>query len=479
MFDPHLSDDDQPRDHSPVRLSFEQGTLTLCGVSNDLIKKVFEPAQWVFDVRSQSYRTDAYQYREVVDRMKNRIAGTFQDEVPDWKPISIRQPNLHHLRADQTEAVDAWMKTRRGVVVMPTGTGKTEVALQIICRLGCSVLVVAPVRDLMYQWHERIIKATGIDAGIIGDGVHRVSPISVTTYDSASIHMARIGNRFELIIFDECHHLPSPMRQDAALMCAAPYRLGLTATPQRGRGKVENNDAYDEFLGPRVYTQAIEAARGKTLAAYDVIRIAVHLSDEERSRYTRLGKIVAKYISDRRADTPDYDWKALCRDSGHSPEARRALVAFHAKRSIEDRAADKLRIIEDLFRLHAGEPVIVFCGSNAMARDVSLRFLIPCLLSHCRKRERQEILSGLREGRYPAIVANRVLDEGVDLPEVNVAIVVGGGAGTRQALQRLGRVLRKNQFGGAVFYEIVTAGTRDELRSRSRRSSDAFRVKSC
>ena len=117
----------------------------------------------------------------------------------------------------------------------------------------------------------------------------------------------------------------------------------------------------------------------------------------------------------------------------------------------------------------------MFAGSNAMARDVSTRFLIPCLLSHCRKRERHEILSGLREGRYPAIVANRVLDEGIDLPEVNVAIVIGGGGGTRQAIQRLGRVLRKNAFGRVAFYEIVTAGTRDEQRSRDRRRSDAFR----
>jgi len=476
MFDPGSSYHDSP-DPSPVRLTFEQGTLTLCGVSKELIEKVLEPSVWVFDPRSQSYRTDAYHYREVAECLTNQIAGVIEDEVPDWKPISIFKQRLHRLRTDQNEAVDAWMRTRRGVVVMPTGTGKTEVALQIICRLGCSVLVVAPVRDLMYQWHERILNATGIDAGIIGDGVHRVSPISVTTYDSAAIHMARIGNRFEFIIFDECHHLPGPMRRDAALMCAAPNRLGLTATPQRGRGEIECNDAYDKLLGPRVYTQAIESARGKTLAAYDVVRIAVHLSDEERSRYIDLGKIVATYISDRRVDTPGYDWKALCSDSAKHPEARRAMVAFHAKRSIEDRAAEKLRIIEDLFRLHAGEPVIVFCGSNAMARDISLRFLIPCLLSHCRKRERQEILSGLREGRYPAIVANRVLDEGVDLPEVNVAIVVGGGSGTRQALQRLGRVLRKNQYGRATFYEIVTSGTRDELRSRSRRRTDAFRAK--
>ena len=262
------------------------------------------------------------------------------------------------------------------------------------------------------------------------------------------------------------------MRQDAARMSAAKFRLGLTATPDRRDG---GHAQLDELIGRRAYTQAISAARGKTLAQYDVHRIAVHLSAEERSRYAKLGEIVRNYIAERRKDDPNYDWMSLCGDSGRVPAARSAMKAFHAKRSIEDRAEEKLRIIEDLFRLHAGEPVIVFCGSNAMARDVSTRFLIPCLLSHCRKRERQDVLAGLREGRYRALVANRVLDEGVDLPEVNVAIVIGGGSGTRQAIQRLGRVLRKNSFGRACFYEIVTAGTRDEKRSRDRRRDDAFK----
>ncbi|TWU07958.1 DEAD/DEAH box helicase family protein [Stieleria varia] len=455
-------------------LQFDQGTLTLRGVAEPLLLKLFPQLVWVNDSRGKCWRTDAMHYQEVVQTLQRWLAEDFIDDVPQWHEVTLSKRKLHSLRADQNKALNAWMENKRGVVVMPTGTGKTEVALHAMCSVGCGVLVVSPVRDLMYQWHDRILAATGIDSGIIGDGVHRVSPISVTTYDSAAIHMPRIGNRFPFIIFDECHHLPGPMRQDAARMSAAPYRLGLTATPDRRDGQ---HVLLDEVIGPRVYTQEITAARGTTLADYDVIRIAVHLSESERTRYESLGRIVREHISTRRETEPEYDWPTLCKESSNDPDARVAMKAFHAKRSIEDRAEEKLRIIEDLFRLHAGEPVIVFCGSNAMARDVSVRFLIPCLLSHCRKRERKDILDGLREGRYPALVANRVLDEGVDLPEVNVAIVVGGGSGTRQALQRLGRVVRKNRFGRACFYEIVTANTRDELRSRARRRNDAFSKK--
>jgi superfamily II DNA or RNA helicase len=323
----------------------------------------------------------------------------------------------------------------------------------------------------MYQWHRRILAALGCDAGIIGDNVFRVRPVSVTTYDSACIHMENLGNRFGLIIFDECHHLPGRMRQDAARMCAAPMRIGLTATPERADGR---HTELDRLIGPVVYEMPLSAAKGQTLADYEVVRIPVHLSPEERARYDHLAQQVRQYMTERRKSDPQFSWEDVCAETGKTPQARRALKAYFAKKSIEDRAEEKLRVLEDLFRLHAGEPCMVFTGSNAMARDVSKRFLIPCLLNHCGKKERLEILQGLSDGAYPALVANQVLDEGVDLPEVKVAVVIGGTASSRQAKQRLGRILRKSGNARAALYEIVSADTSEESRSRRRRESDAY-----
>lgn len=366
----------------------------------------------------------------------------------------------------------AWIGGRRACIVMPTGTGKTDVALQIMAQTATSTLVVAPVRDLMYQWHRRILGGLGYDAGVIGDNVFRVRPVSVTTYDSAFIHMDKLGNQFGLIVFDECHHLPGQIRRDAARMSAAPMRIGLTATPERSDGR---HTDLDWLIGPVAYEMPISAAKGQTLADYEVVRIPVHLSAEEQARYDQLSAEVRRYMAERRKADPHFTWEDLCAETAKSPEARRALKAYFAKKSIEDRAEEKLRVLEDLFRLHAPEPCMVFTGSNAMARDVSRRFLIPCLLNHCGKKERLEILQGLEQGTYPALVANRVLDEGVDLPEAKVAIVIGGTASSRQAKQRLGRILRKSGNARAVLYEIVSAGTSEEHRSRSRRKSDAYR----
>src|SRR5205823_635088 len=91
-----------------------------------------------------------------------------------------------------------------------------------------------------------------------------------------------------------------------------------------------------------------------------------------------------------------------------------------------------------------------------------------------RKAERRIVLEGFATGTFPVLVANRVLDEGVDVPAAKVAVVIGGQASTRQAKQRLGRILRRCGAARAVLYEIVCQDTNEEERSRQRRRSDAY-----
>lgn len=453
-----------------VRLGFSGGTLVLEGMDRPEIDRAFDATRWTWDPRIDAWRCDARQYAAALRELADAGLAA-EDRVPRWEPVVWPKLDLYPLRPEQADAQAAWEAGRRGVIVMPTGTGKTEVALAILSKAAVSTLVVAPVRDLMYQWHRRILERTGYDAGIIGDNTFRVQPVSVTTYDSASIHMDRLGDRFGLIVFDECHHLPGRVTRDAALMSAAPMRLGLTATPERFDGREVD---LDWLIGPAVYQMPISAAKGKSLADYRIVRIPVHLSRPEQARYDRFSFLVRRYLAQQREIDPGVTWRDLCIRHGMTPEARRAIKAYYAKKAIEDRAEEKLRVLEDLFKLHAEDPCLVFAGSNAMARDVSRRFLIPCLLNHCRKKERLEVLRGFESGTYPALVANQVLDEGVDLPEVKVAVMIGGTGSSRQAKQRLGRVLRKRGNAKAVLYEIVCVDTNEEQRSRRRRSSDAY-----
>lgn len=419
-------------------------------------------------------------YARLTQQLNQTLAASWTNQVESEATLVIPDHRTIKLREDQTEAVTAFVQHGAGIIVMPTGTGKTVVAIELIHRLQRSTLIVVPVRDLMYQWHSKLLEATGIDAGLIGDGVHRVSPISITTYDSAAIHMPRLGDRFQFLIFDEVHHLGGAWRSDAARMSIAPSRLGLTATmptdPQRA-------EPLQQLVGPVVYQQSIASSRGKTLADYDIHRLAVELTPSELVAYRKHAEVVRSFMKERRDEDPAFQWEDVLRMIAAPKEhvelvasAREANASFRAMRKIEEHAEGKLRILEDLFRLHAGEPVLVFAGTNVMARKISTRFLVPCLLSHCGKRERQEWLSGFAEGRYPVLVANRVLDEGVDLPQVKTAIVVGGLSSQRQAIQRLGRVLRRDSQGSrAVLYEVVTNQTKEVQRSRNRRRNTAYR----
>jgi superfamily II DNA or RNA helicase len=454
-------------------IAFDQGTLLLSGFTAEGVARIFpEKVGWVFDSRVGRYRTDAIYYAEV-RRALAFVAGKVTDDVERWQKVAWSKYNLPTLRAQQQQAVEAFINAdQHGVVVMPTGTGKTVVALAIAERLAVACLFVAPIRDLMYQWQRRIHEYLGYDVGVIGDNTFNVKPVSVTTYDSAAIHMTTLGNQFGLIVYDECHHLPGDFYRESAMMSASPFRLGLTATPARSDGRHAD---LERLIGKVVYELNVREATGDTLANYRVIRVPVALSHAEQTRYDQLSLQIQQYVYQRRQEDSQFQWQKLGQESNLDPKARAILKAFRQKQSLENRAEEKLRVLEDLFRLHVGEPTIVFVGSNAMARDVSVRFLVPCLLSHCGKKERQAMLSDFEAGTYPVIVANQILDEGVDLPDAKVAIVIGGSSSTRQAKQRLGRILRKSPFGGAVLYEVVLSETSENKRSRARRQSDAFK----
>ncbi len=104
-----------------------------------------------------------------------------------------------------------------------------------------------------------------------------------------------------------------------------------------------------------------------------------------------------------------------------------------------------------------------------MAYEVSMRFLIPCLTHKTPVKERQEVLERFKAGLYIAIVASKVLNEGVDVPEASVGVVLSGSSVAREFVQRLGRLLRRSEGKRAVLYEVVARATREERVAERRR----------
>ncbi|HEV8633947.1 MAG TPA: DEAD/DEAH box helicase [Chloroflexota bacterium] len=383
------------------------------------------------------------------------------------------QPSLGvHPRPYQREALERWLRNQgRGVVVLPTGAGKTVVAYMALEQAPVRTLVVVPTIDLLRQWRRGLVERAGVPAemvGVVGGGERKTAPVTVITYDSAAMPRRRLDG-YGLLIVDEVHHLPAPTYRAIAAKVSAPFRLGLSATPERKDG---GHFALDDLVGPEVYRRVpAELASTGHIANYREKRIFVDLTPEERYRYDAVMAEYRWYVATRRAQLVGGSFfDALIRRSGFDPGARRALQAHHEARMISLNAEGKIAQVEALLKRHRDEHVIVFSEYNAMVDVLSRRLALPAITYRTHPDERRLILERFRSGQYSKVVTGRVLNEGVDVPDASVAIVVSGSSATREHIQRLGRVLRPKPK-GAVLYEIISRGTTEGRASRARRGA--------
>ncbi len=459
-----------------ARLRFDAGTLVLDGLDATQGAALELPG-CLWDPRVNRWRAPAFRYRDVVTALtkwSRAGAGEFTDEARGYGTLTLHHRAVREPFAHQREAIAAWRAQKnRGVVVLPTGAGKTFVAELAIHLVQRSALVVAPTLDLMNQWYDVLFTAFGEKVGLLGGGYHEPGDLTVSTYDSAYIHMERLGARWGLVIFDEVHHLPSPTYLLAAECSLAPFRLGLTATLERADGR---HALLDDRVGPVVYARGIKDLAGEYLADYDVQSVAVDLTEEEAAAYAENRAIYRDFIYSEGISmgAPD-GWSRFIIASSRSSEGRRAFLAYREQKQISLASQGKLSVLEGLLRQHARDRVIVFTNDNDTVYAISRRFLIPAITHQTDVKERRELLERFNHGTYPALVTSRVLNEGVNIPAANVAIVLSGTASVREHVQRLGRILRRQEGKRAVLYEVITRNTAEERTSDRRREHDAYR----
>jgi superfamily II DNA or RNA helicase len=461
-------------------LSFQGGTLLLDGLERSSLERGDEapPERLRWDPRAAVHRAPAVDYAELV-RWARRAGVPLDDQARAYgelalRPVSARAPYPH-----QREALAAWLGAGgRGVVVLPTGAGKTQVAMMAMTARPRSTLVVVPTIDLLNQWFD-VLSMTfrselgESEIGIVGGGYHDVRDITVITYDSAHLTMDRIGARFGLVVFDECHHLPSEAYATAARMCLAPFRLGLSATPERADGL---DALYPELVGPVVYRKDIGELAGEYLAPYETVRVQVPLAPDERAAYDEARGEYLSFVKRHgiKMGAPD-GWARFLQRSSASNEGRRAFAAYRRQRMLALCAPGKLDVLEGILRTHRADRAIVFTEDNATVYEISRRLLLPAITHQTKVKERSAILGGLHGGTFGAIVTSKVLNEGVDVKAANVAVVLSGSGSVREHVQRLGRILRKDGDKQAVLYELVAAGTAEEGVSNRRREHVAYR----
>jgi superfamily II DNA or RNA helicase len=451
-----------------VEILWESGTIVVKGADPAIL-----PSVCVWDERSGGHRAPAVAYDQVVMALHRRKIP-YDDRARTYPTLKDGLRVHREPRPYQAEALTAWERNRgRGVVVLPTGSGKTWLALMAIDRKRRGTLVVAPTLDLVRQWYDQLRAAFPVPIGVVGGGSHDVQAITVTTYDSAYLHMEHLGRRFGMVIFDEVHHLPGESLSLAARFCLAPYRLGLTATPERSDGR---ETVLDDLVGPIVYRRRITELTGEFLAEYDVERIDVDLSPEEWDAYQRARSTYREFVERQGIRIGSKGgWATFIQRSAMSDAGRTAFEAWQEQRRLSFAAPSKMEYLDHLLHEHRGDRAIVFTSVNETAYAISRRFLIPVITHQTPVKERSAILEGLSKGTFGAVVTSRVLNEGVDVPSANVAIIMSGSGSVREHVQRLGRVLRKKPNGErAILYELVAAGTSETYTSQRRREHLAY-----
>jgi superfamily II DNA or RNA helicase len=362
---------------------------------------------------------------------------------------------MPELRWYQREALAAWGAAgRRGVIALPTGAGKTVVGVAAIASCAVSALCLVPTRVLLEQWATVLTRHLR-DVGRLGDGQHSVAPVTVATYSSAIAWAPRIGDRFGLVIVDEAHHVGAECPGEVLEMLVATTRLGLTATPPTGDAGL----ALERHVGSVVYTLAIDDLVGDALAAFDLVTIPIRLTKNERSRYEATRKQFAAAFSAFQRTSPGADWAAFLAAAMRSEGGRCAVAAWRTSKMLLAYPEDKRRVLRELLRRHNQQRTLVFTQDNRTAYAVARDFLVCPITHEIGRRERADVLTRFGAGEVNVIVSAQVLDEGVDVPEAEIAIIVGGSASSRRHVQRIGRVLRPGPDKRARVYELTVSDT--------------------
>ena len=376
------------------------------------------------------------------------------------------------LREYQREAIRAWegeRHHRRGIMKMATGTGKTLTAIVALKRMieesrtPQFISIVAPTQLLVSQWRFELQKA-GLDSPVevmgdknvwmprVKEGLLKVGlgrrryVITVATYASfRSTEYTDLVRDAELphsLIADEMHHAWAPMTQ-LGLLESYKARLGLSATPELYMDD-EGTEMLQDYFGGVCFSFGIEEAIPEYLTEYDYHAEIIRLTADELERYEDLSRRIARSIS----------------DSGGSVDERAFLLILQRARVVTNAEGKWAAFEQILSRIGPLRRTLIYCSDKQIDRVKHILHERKIRAHQLTFEEslayRDELLRLFKADRYQAIVAMKVLDEGVDLPGVERAIILSSSGNPVEYVQRRGRVLRKAEGKDfSVIHDII------------------------
>jgi superfamily II DNA or RNA helicase len=417
----------------------------------------------------------------------------------EFVPISAHGFELAHW---QKQALAAWragdgVAPCRGTLEIFTGGGKTLIALEAFAEATrqeptLRLAVVVPTEALARQWRDALLHFTNLgrtDVGMLGAGAKddlATSRVLVAVLNSASRYLPgmALGAQPLMLVVDECHRAGAPSFS-RVLDTVAAYRMGLSATPDREDVDEDGEPIeYDAHrlglqLGGVVFRFGLDKAReAGWLPKFEIHHHGVHLDLAERVRYETLSREIDDLLTRlRHLGHESSDARRLAHRSDDTGVTARAYVACVATRKdLLYRAAERTRIARILVNdalANGASRILLFHERVAEASDLWNQLVADhggeaVVLEHSAlpDRTRKRALAGFRDGSAKVLVSVRSLIEGINVPDADVGISVAASSSTRQRIQALGRVLRRQTVEGvekvAWMHLLYVADTVDE-----------------
>ncbi|MCH7535546.1 MAG: DEAD/DEAH box helicase family protein [Bacteroidetes bacterium] len=368
----------------------------------------------------------------------------------------------------QGKAIIAWEESRyKGILQMATGSGKTITSLICAHRLyekmeRLLIVVAAPYLPLIYQWTQeaqnfgllpvvpntksaRKDKMALVTRSIrnLKLGIKDVLLLVVTNEMLTDSEFGTIISSYpegKLLIADEVHNLGTK-----SFLGATPnyfdYRLGLSATPVRQYDE-EGTEGLLSFFGPAVFEFSLAEAIGKCLVPYDYHIHSIYLTEEEAEEWLILTNKIKKM-----------HWYGDGETSGEIDSILSSLL--NRRRRVIEQAQGKIAALEEILGAEPRNEIrhtLVYTSdkyrgqleqvNDLLKNNLKIKFH-QLTAEETSTKMAKTILSQFASGKIQIITAMRVLDEGVDLPEVSTAFILASTTIMRQWVQRRGRVLRK------------------------------------
>jgi RNA polymerase primary sigma factor len=415
-----------------------------------------------------------------------------QISVTERQTVTPRDESKHFaitgLREWQIDALKAWNENgSKGIVEAVTGAGKTLLAIAAIAQelnLGGKAAVIVPSIELQDQWLFQLKKHFPTAAiGALGNGSkdflsnHDIIVAIVNTASTHSLGLEDIESG--ILVADECHHLAAPIFKNA-LELVFESRLGITATRERPDGAHAD---LEEYFGEVVYSIGYrEAIEKKYVSGVNVLQVAVQLSTNEQDVYDELSERISlnqyKLCKRFNLSTDPYPqfMEAVVRISEDSESeyrniARGYISAVSKRKSLLAETPKKFEVVKFLSSaLENSNGAIFFSETINAAKAIESVLLenhvkAATLSSELGKKERSQVLKDFENGVVKAISVVKVIDQGVDVPEADVAVIISASKTKRQMIQRMGRVLRPKADGrNAVFILVFVAGSSEDPR---------------